>query len=186
MKFISSVRAGHLAMLAAGVALAFAIAGNAAAAPARSRPVVRTVTHHYSLAASAFAPDGLHDVTKDYLNSWDPSTLTETAGSSRCFNTGLSLPNGATIKSVTAYYTPGTSIMFFDVNRQDLTNHTFTDLVVLDTAFSTTPSYTATTTPVAGADALVNYTKYAYSAGICLHGNESFSGMTVNYTQTVG
>src|SRR5580658_4927046 len=61
------------------------------AAKTTSGRTVKTVTHHYSLAASAFAPDGLHDVTEDYFNAWDPSTLSNT-DAGRCFDAGLSLP----------------------------------------------------------------------------------------------
>lgn len=59
----------------------------------KAAPVVTTL-HYYSLAASAFAPDGLHTTTSDYFNQWDPSALSN-QDSGRCFNAGLSLPDGA-------------------------------------------------------------------------------------------
>jgi hypothetical protein len=82
--------------------------GLAARGPARSvRPAAGTVTHHYSLAASAFAPDGLHVTTEDYFNQWDATTLSN-QDPGRCFNTGLSLPPNVTLKSVKFYYTAPT------------------------------------------------------------------------------
>ena len=56
------------------------------AAP-KAGPAV-TTTHYYSLAASAFTPDGLHTTTSDYFNQWDPLTLSN-QDSGRCFNAGL-------------------------------------------------------------------------------------------------
>jgi len=57
---------------------------------------------HYSVAASAFAPDGLHTATSDYFNQWDPTSLSN-QDSGRCFNAGVYLPNGATLSSITFY-----------------------------------------------------------------------------------
>jgi hypothetical protein len=81
-----------------------------------ARPAAGTVTHHYSLAASAFMPDGLHGTTNDYFNQWDPTTLSNQQ-SGRCFNTGLSLPPNVTLKSIKFYYTAGSAVMFLDLNR---------------------------------------------------------------------
>ena len=164
-------------------------AARAAAAPAASaarRTSSATVTHHYSLAASAFAPDGLHNTTEDYFNSWDPTTLSnQDAG--RCFDTGLSLPPSITLKSVKVYYTAGSATMFFEINRQDLVNHTATEMVSFDsTAVTTTPVYTATTKTIPAADAKVNMGTYAYSVGVCPNGNTTFSGLTITYTQAAG
>jgi hypothetical protein len=37
----------------------------------------------------------------------------------RRFGVGLSLPNGITRKSVKTYYTAGSGVMYFEINRQD-------------------------------------------------------------------
>jgi hypothetical protein len=152
------------------------------AAKAPTAPATKTVTHHYSLAASAFAPDGLHNTAEDYFNNWDPTTLSnQDAG--RCFNAGLYLPVGATLKSVTAYYTAGSSVMYFELNRQDLINHTDVDLVSFDTTATSTSTYMSTRMPVPSADAAVNMTDYAYSAGVCPSGITTFSGLIIAYTE---
>jgi hypothetical protein len=191
-------RLGYLATLAAGVAIGLAVVGTAtsafaaaasaaaakapaAKAPAAKAPAVKMVTHHYALAASAFAPDGLHNTAEDYFNSWDPSTLNnQDAG--RCFNAGLSLPVGATLKSVTAYYTAGTSVMYFEVNRQDLINHTSSQVVSFDTAVASTSTYTSTKKSVPSVYAAVDMTDYAYSAGVCPSGTTTFTGLIIAYT----
>lgn len=156
------------------------VAGGATASPAAKKkpPVV----HHYSLAASAFAPDGLHTTTEDYFNDWDPTTLSNT-DSTRCFDAGLSLPVGITLKSVTVYYTAGSAAMLFEVNRQNLPAHKYTLLVDFDTTIVTTPAYTSVTKKIPASDASVNMTKYAYSVGVCPSGTTTFSGLTITYTQ---
>ena len=187
-------RLGYLATIASGVAIGFAIVGTATAAssasaspaaaakaPAAKAPAIKMVTHHYALAASAFAPDGLHNTAEDYFNSWDPSTLNnQDAG--RCFNAGLSLPVGATLKSVTAYYTAGSSVMYFEVNRQDLINHTSSQVVSFDTAAASTSAYTSTKKSVPSVYAAVDMTDYAYSAGVCPSGTTTFTGLIIAYT----
>ncbi len=89
MKLMTRGRASTLATLAAGAAIGFFAIGTTAASAAS--PAAATVTQHYSLAASAFTPDGLHDTADDYFNEWDPTTLSNT-DTGRCFNAGLSLP----------------------------------------------------------------------------------------------
>jgi hypothetical protein len=143
----------------------------------------KTVTHHYTLASSAFIPDGLHDTTEDYFNRWEPPALSN-SDSGRCFNAGLSLPTGATLKGVTVYYTAGSNVMFFDLIRQDLVHNSAADLVSFDTAVSPTSStsYTATYKSISGNDAAVNMTDYAYSVGVCPNGTTTFSGLNIAYT----
>ncbi len=174
-------RAAYVATLAAGVAIGSTLFGVASAAP--SAP--KTVTHHYSLAASAFAPDGLHDTSEDYYNQWDPSTLSNT-DSDRCFNAGLSLPAGVTLKSVTFYYTAGSTSMLLKINRQQLANHQYVDMAVLDTTIESTPTYTSTTKTFAASQAPVNMGEYAYSAGVCPNGSTTFTGLMITYTEPAG
>jgi hypothetical protein len=143
------------------------------------RPDLTTV-YYYSLAASAFAPDGLHTTTSDYFNEWDPSTLSN-QDTGRCFNAGLSLPNGVTLKSVTIYYTASTAAMFFEINRQTFATHTGTELATLDTATATTPAYTSSFKNFP-TGTKVNMAISAYSAGVCPNGGTTFTGLTIAYT----
>jgi hypothetical protein len=161
------------------------LAISAAAAVAGPNLAGMRVTQHYSLAASAFAPDGLHNTTEDYFNQWDPATLSS-QDSGRCFNVGLVLPPNATLKSVTIYYTEGSSALYFEINRQTLATHTATELVTFDSPTLATPAYTSTIQTVPKAVAAVNMARYAYSAGVCPSGNTTFSGLTITYTQPAG
>jgi hypothetical protein len=185
MKLKSKASVGYFATLGAGIAIGFAVVGTAtASATPASKGPVRLATHHFSLAASAFAPDGLHDTTEDYFNDWDPATLNN-QDSGRCFNVGLALPTGITLKSVTLYYTAGSSVMYFEINRQDLLNHTSADLASTDTTEAETPAYASVTLPIPAADAAVNMTGYAYSAGVCPSGTTTFTGLSITYTEPV-
>lgn len=179
MKLVTKSRASHLITLAAGLVLGFTAVGTAAAVSAS--PAAKTVTHHYSLAASAFAPDHVGDPTKDYFNNWDPTTLSEPGN--RCFNTGLSLPPNAVLKSITFYYTKGSGEMSGELNRQNLTKHTDTLLAQFVTTTTTgTPSYTHLSKSIAKSVAQVNMTNFAYSIGICPRATTTFSGITITYT----
>lgn len=179
MRIVTKSRASHLITLAAGLVLGFTAVGTAAAVSAA--PKATTVTHHYSLAASAFAPDGLHDVTKDYFNKWDPTTLSETGD--RCFNTGLSLPPNAVLKSITFYYTRGSGLLSAELNRQDLAHHTDKLLAsFVSTTTTGTPVYTHLNKSIAKSLATVNMTNFAYSVGVCPRASTTFSGITITYT----
>jgi hypothetical protein len=196
MKLMTRARLGYAATLAAGIAIGVATVGTAAASPATparpaspaapaaaATPPPSTVTHHLSLAASAFIPDGLHTTTDDYFNDWDPSTLSNT-DAGRCFNTGLQLPPSITLKSIKVYYTGGSTEMYFEINRQDLANHTSVDLASFDTVATTgTPTYTSITKAIPATYAAVNMTNDAYSVGACPNGNTTLSGLTITYTQ---
>jgi hypothetical protein len=189
---------GYVATLAAGVAIGLIVVGTAAASPATPKAPAAPgaplapdaaattgpplVTHHLSIAASAFAPDSLGNTTQDYQNQWDPTALSDPQDA-RCFNAGLQFPPSVTLKSVKFYYTAGSKGMELNFNRQDLINHTFTDLAKVTTASSSSAVYKSVSRNVPSADATVNMTNYAYSVGVCPAGTTSFSGVTVTYTE---
>jgi hypothetical protein len=175
MKF----RIGYVAAMVAGLAIGVTAVGSALAAPAAPK----TVTHHYALAASAFAPDSLGNVDKDYYNQWDPTTLASTVGGRRCFNAGLSLPAGVTLKSITFYVMTGDSTMSFELNRQNLIKHTFVELTFGNANTTSTPTYTAVTKKIKASQAKVDMGRFAYSVGVCPKGTTTFSGIIVTYTQ---
>jgi hypothetical protein len=138
-----------------------------------------TGTQQLSVSSAAFVPDGLHTTTSDYFNQWNPATLSNT-DVNRCFNSGVNLPAGAKISSVTFYYTEGSSSMFVDFNRQDLANHTYKDLAGADTPTTSTPNYTSVTITLAHHRTVV--ASDAYALGVCPIGNTTFSGTTIDYT----
>jgi hypothetical protein len=177
MKLMTRARAGYVITLVAGIAIGCVAVGSAAAV--QSGPTPKLVTHHYALAASAFAPDGSTDV---YGNFWDPTTLTVTSG---CVNAGLSLPPSVTLKSITFYYTRGTTgTLYAELNRQNLTNHTDVQVIKVNSVVAPTRTYSHITKSIPKADSTVNNGTYAYSIGVCPHGNATFSGLIITYTTT--
>jgi hypothetical protein len=177
MQLITRARIGYASALAAGMTIGLVAFGVASATPARPRPA----THHYSLAASAFAPDSIGNPADDYFNQWDPTSI-RSASTRRCFNAGLSLPTGSTLKSVTFYFTRGSDSEYLELNRQNLKAHA--DKLLAHFMTGTSPKrYSHVTKFIAKSDATVDYTKYAYSAGVCVGGTTTFSGLTITYTQ---
>jgi hypothetical protein len=180
MKLINRSRAGYLATLAAGIAIGFTAVGTAFAG-SHPAAAAKAVTHHFTIAASGFAPDSIGDVTKPYENQWDPATLTDQG--SRCFNAYADLPSGATIHSVTFFFTNGaTDNMQGELNRQNLSAHQFRILAHFhSTPTGTTPAYTVKTVKITSHN-VVDTSKYAYSLGVCPFGDASFTGVMINYT----
>lgn len=139
-----------------------------------------TTVNHYTLAASAFAPDGTHTINEGWFSGWYPSTLSNTTPF-RCFAAGVVLPSGATIKSVTFHFTQGSGFFQGQLNRQTLSNHTFLELAyAATTGITGTPYYTSETVKVTKGQ-VVNSSD-GYSLGACFYGTTTFSGATVNYT----
>jgi hypothetical protein len=138
--------------------------------------------HHWSIAASGFAPDSLDTPANDYFNQWDPARLTNT-DPARCFNASVHLPNGATIKSVTFYYTRGATNTFYgELNRQNLLNHKFAELAAFTSHLTgTTPKYSHTAIKVPGGG-VVDTSRFAYGLGVCPDGDSAFSGAIIAYT----
>jgi hypothetical protein len=176
-------RIGYLATLGAGILIGVTAVGTATAAS--SGTSAKVATHHFALAASAFAPDAIGDPSHDYGNGWDPAELSNQTG--RCFNAGLALPVNATLKSVTVYFVDGSATMYVEVNRQNMLKHTFALLVHTTLANTTgSPFYTSVTMPVPHRLAAVDMGKYAYSAGVCPNGTTRFSGVIITYTVPAG
>lgn len=145
--------------------------------PAKASPTA----HHWSIAASGFAPDSLDTVANDYFNQWDPAKLTN-SDNNRCFNASVHLPNGATIKSVTFYYTRGsTGTISGELNRQNLPNHKDSVLAELSTTTGSAPTYTSKTIKLTGGG-LVDTSRFAYGLGVCPQGDSAFSGVIITYT----
>lgn len=179
---VAVIAAGSSAMAASGGAHGtnYRTAPVAAAQQPRALTPATTTVHYYSLAASAFAPDGVHSTSADYFNQWNPSTLSDN-DPSRCFNAGLSLPDGAHLQSVTLYYTGSTVAMYFDINQQMLATHSSTELISLGTTPVTTPAYSSVTKNFP-TGTTVHMAANAYSAGACPSGATTFTGLTIKYT----
>lgn len=180
MKPWKRVQLGRLAFLAAGVLIGSLIAGTASAASHSDGPAKATM-RHYTVAASGFAPDSLGNTSEDYENQWDPATLSN--DSDRCFNAAVLLPNGATIQSVTFFYTNGATDSFYgELNRQNLVQHRSARLAEFTSnPTGTSPVYSVHTITVTERR-VVDTKQYAYGLGACPTGDSTFTAARVNYT----
>jgi hypothetical protein len=140
----------------------------------------KTSFQYYSIAASGFAPDGIHSTTDDYFNEWDPTTLSN-QDSGRCFNAAVHLPSGVKMVSVTFYFTEGATALFGEFNEQNLVGHTATELASFDSSTATSPTYSNDVIAIPKADQVVN-TQNGYSLGVCPSGTTTFSGVTIAFT----
>jgi hypothetical protein len=139
-------------------------------------------THHWSIAASGFAPDHIATAssTTDYYNRWDFANLTDHGG--RCFNASVHLPNGATIKWVTFYYTRGTTGTFYgELNRQNLAAQKVATLASFMSTTGVTATYTHKTLKVLGGG-VIDTSRFAYGLGVCPVSDSAFSGAIIGYT----
>jgi hypothetical protein len=177
MALFTNSRIGYLATLGAGILIGVIAVGTSVAAT--SSGTAKVATHHYALAASAFAPDA--SGTAPFGSKWDPPELFDDGD--RCFSAGLSLPVNATLKSIRVFFIEGSVPMLFEVTRQNLLNHTFSQLVHDDTPdTSVTPFYNSVSKPVPHGLGAVDMRKYAYSAGVCPSDSTRFSGLIITYT----
>jgi hypothetical protein len=194
-------RLGRRGLIATGVALLVAATAgatalavtshgadrnNRAAAGATARghaaPIPATaVVHHWSIASSGFAPDHINPgSSNDYFNRWDSSLLTDNGN--RCFNAGVFLPNGVTIRSVTFYYTNGATHDFYgELNRQYLAGRTSRILASITTTPGTTPKPTHKKVAVTGGG-VVDTSHFAYGLGVCPQNDSAFTGATIAFT----
>lgn len=181
MKFGKQTYLTALATFAAGLLVGSLVVGAAAAAN-RTRTTGRTVMHHYTVDAGAFAPDELGDTSEDYAIRLAPATLSN-QDSGRCFVAPAILPNGATIRSVTFFYTRGATSPFTGgLIRNNLAPNRAVLLAYFEgKGNGTSPVYTKHTLRVTHHQ-LVNTAKYSYTWAVCPYGDATFTAAMVNFT----
>jgi len=180
MKAVVKSWFGYVVAVMSGIAIGTTTLGIANAGGSAA-PAATTV-RHYTIAASAFAPDEIGDPSEGYQNQEDPAILSNNDGT-RCFAASVVLPNGSTLKSVTFFYTKGTTgEIQAEVNRQNLITHGFFQLAVFaDLGGASSPVYTKKTIAI-NKDATVNTSTYAYGSRVCDDNDATFTGLMLNYT----
>jgi len=179
MKRLAGASIGYVVAVAVGIAIGTTALGIANAGGSSTLPVAVTV-HHYTIAASAFAPDRIGNPSEDYSNQSAPAALSNNDGT-RCFNAPVVLPNGATLKSVTFFYTRGTvGEIQAELNRQNLLTHgSFQLAVFADLGGSSVYTKKAVTITK---DTKVDTSTFAYGSRVCDDDDATFTGLMVNYT----
>jgi hypothetical protein len=177
----SSLR--HVVAVVAGIAIGSLLVGSAAAITDTSFQYTHPKTGYLNVSSMAFAPDSLQGATDDYFNTWNESLTNQAAG--RCFNAGVSLPQGATMTKITFYY------------RSDATSDLGGYLVRRNPA-NGSGKYVVTVAPTDDLDAnssvtasiplayrTVNNKTFAYGVGVCMDTEGTrFDGVRVTYLYT--
>jgi hypothetical protein len=170
------------ATVAAGSLLAIlAICGTAKAVTDTIFKYSAPKTGYFTIDHMAMAPDG---DGADYTISWGDGLFLNTMGS-RCFNTGVNLPNGAKITAAAVYYASGMGAPIqvnFDshkfvtgavitIGSKNLTDNSSTRKVA-NLSLSSTP-----------ADLVINNAQSSYGFGVCLSTTDNvFFGARITYT----
>lgn len=138
-------------------------------------------TGYFSVSPEALAPEN-SDGAKVYLNA--PNLVRPTFGAAVCMVTGVNLPNGASIKAVTAWVSS-------DVDRGVLielfrNNPATGQLTLIDSAESHDTTQTRGAIEarfVAGAAPVVNNQHFNYAFAVCLGtSNSLFYGGRITYS----
>jgi hypothetical protein len=166
-------------ILIAAIALA-AAAGTALAATDTIYRYTTPRTGHLTIHPAAMAAGGSN---MQFGNIVDSVRLSANSGS--CFNTGVNLPNGATITRATMYYSKfGASSIVFELVRLKL-NDGQTAGVAIGVASANTNARKAIDLPVEAGAAVINNAQYGYGLLVCLNSTDNiFYGAKIAYTYT--
>lgn len=173
----------HVVTLVAGILIGLLLIGSAVAVTSSSFKYSQTQTGYLRLSPMDFAPDSLLGATSDYFNSWSGGRLSND-DTSRCFNTGVNLPQGAKLKKVTYYYqSDATSDFFGEVVRSDPVADT-TQVFAVVSPIDDTDVAASVTANVPTNRKTVNNQRYAYAVGVCPNLGTDFRGVRIQYTYT--
>ena len=178
------VSKGSTARRVTGVLAAFLIGamsvGTAVAITSKAFRYSKPKTGWLSIHPADMAPDNIADPAKDYFNSWGGRLRNE--DQSRCFNTGINLPQKAKIQSVTFYYeSDATSEFFGYLFRLPLGDKGEDDLAVAEPK-TDTPGIQSITIDVPTDKQTVKNKKYAYAMGVFPYLGSTFNGARITYT----
>jgi hypothetical protein len=122
-------------------------------------------TGYYSLDPNAFAPQSS---TTTFFIGDVPDSLYDTSGASRCFATGVNLPDGAKITALSAWYSSDTQgNVSAWLGRNKLGNGSF-EYVAQLTSTNTSKTRRKMNAAIPGsAIATVDNANYSYHTGVC-------------------
>jgi hypothetical protein len=169
-------------MLVAGVLIGSLLVGTSVALTSVSFTYSHTKTGYLNVSPMDFAPDSLRGATNDYFTSWGAFISNDDA--SRCFNTGVNLPQGAKMKKLTYFYqSDATSDFFGELVRMNPGANASTTFAAVTPADDTdVPTSVTATIPLASQS--INNKRYAYSIGVCPFDGTVFMGVRIQYTYT--
>ena len=176
------VTSRRVALAAAGGLLAaLSLSGAAQAITDNIFRYATAKTGHFSIDVMAMAPDRA-DAANDYLISWSGILST---GNALCFNTDVSLPNGATMTRLSVWYTSGASSNpFVQLVRHALADGT-SNVIAFQTIIDDSGTRKQRNLAIPNNSlAKVKSGPYTYGFGVCLGSDTVFHGARVTCTYT--
>lgn len=171
----------RLFLLAASMVTATFVASPASAITDTIFKYTQTRNGYFGISPMAMAPDGT-GAADDFSITWSDGL---TSASNNCFNTGVNLPQGATITALRVYLqSAGTSDVFVRLVYSELAGNSG-DLVSQTIANDTATRVGATiVVPDSMPQRVVDNVNIVYGLGVCVGPGDVFYGARVNYTYT--
>jgi hypothetical protein len=133
----------------------------------------------FTVDAMALAPDGSSNVA--FFNDWDGG-LAALTGNGACYNTGVNLPNGATITQFSVWAASGaTGDPRSSLRRKKLSDGSF-DILAQTLLADDTGTRKVQHIAVPAADAVVNNNLYSYGFGTCPGVGDTFYAARISDT----
>jgi hypothetical protein len=178
-KLSKSIPGGRIGHFLAGAAVAAVLGGTAVAVTSPTFTYSAVQKGYYTINAMAMAPNS-DESAEDYLISYPTAALTSFAGNA-CYQTGINLPQGATVVSVTTWYQSDvTSDALVSLYRQNLLHNTKRTLISADIIDDNDTREFITHTVPTNLRTVDNlYFSYGYA--FCLGNGTHFSGARINY-----
>lgn len=170
----------HIAMIAVGLIVGGMLAGTVAFA-SRTPSQAKVKTAYLSISTMDMAPDGLWDTSSDYFNAWDGNVLFNNDGV-RCFDTGVNLPQGAVIRSVTWFYESDSTSDLFGTLVRGMPSAATTKTVAKASPSNDDGVPRSVTKMAKPKLAKVNNHKFQYGLGVCPPPGTEFLGARIKYT----
>lgn len=170
MKTKASSLAARLALAAAALAISSGAFAEDAKTPERAPKTIVLV-----IPPMAMIPDSDNAATTEYFNGWSSGLTSE----NECFNTGVTLPEGAEIQNLRIYFKSTAGSMFIDFRQQDPNLTQSKSLISFQT--TDTSGNVASQVQTPAVKPVVDARKFGYGLGVCIDTGQTFLGAKITY-----
>ncbi len=177
----SRIFGGWIGRILAGAAVSSMLIGTAFAITANTFSYSRIKTGYYSIHPGALAPIDTLAASNYNVNFVNPSMDTG-SGSSVCFSTGINLPNGASIVSLTIFYQSNASSNISALMTRLALSTGIPDNFLFQIISDDSDVRRRSVFPVPAASQFVDNSAYAYALAVCIAAGTTFNGARIRYT----
>lgn len=177
-----SIPGGRIGHFLAGAAVASVIGGTAIAVTGPNFTYSSVQTGFLSISPSAMSPANYW--TAENYRIYPEAWLESSEEPEGCFVTGINLPQGSKILSVTTFFRSSSqSDLKVQLIRKNMQTRG-TVRMVEQQYFENTAASVSRTTNVSSGVATINNSTFAYGFSVCLSGGTTFDSARINYTYT--